>query len=515
MKTIVKYYIMSLGLFVMSFALFAQQNTFDSRNGMIENENNQIEYSYCYTTGSNEIITLIWDVKPLQENGDIVGCNVFKRINLNDEPIQINESLITSLNEHYSFSDHTISDPFSAPYYDIQVISDSDTLILTQIQANWLLDFKVANAESLEMLVRPWLMPSLKELLHIKVFADGIFVTDINWEFDEPILLPLAVYYPGICYEFIPVYSEGSGPSFEVCDSFIQYQFSLLKPFPVAGASWYYDYLNFYVSGYIHIWHTSDTIIQGMPAGIVKKKGYYYNQHIQSYYQQDLGKEYFSTDGDRVYVYRHEQFYTLWDFSAEVGDSWVIPGSNDMFCDSTALVTVEETGDTLINGQLLRWFALDYFGDENGQWNYYGKIIERFGAENDYLLPSPTCMADAFEGGPLRCYEDADFGLFETGIAQSCDYLVNTNELEANMGFTMHPNPATDEVLIHLQTSAGDMEYFVYGMDGRLWLTGSEQAIKSDKQIFTLNTSRLPAGSYILTLKTMRAVFSKPLMIMR
>lgn len=515
MKTIINYYILSLCLLAISLTIFAQDHAFDAQSKYaIENENDLVESSYCYTTGTNEMVKLIWGVKLLKENFDIVGCNVFKRINLNDEPIQLNESLITSLNKHYRFTDTTASDPVSAPYYDIQVISDSDTLILTQIQANWLLDFKATTTESLEMLVRPWLMPSDKDLKHIKVFADGVFVTELNWEFDEPLQLPLAFYYPDICYEFLPIYSEGSGPSFEVCDTFIHYQLSLLRPYPVAGAEWYYDYLHFFTSGYIHIWHAGDTIIKGKPAGIVRKEGHYYNQELLSYYQQDLGKEYFSADDDRVYVYRYEQFYTLWDFSAEVGDSWIIPGSNEMYCDSTALVTVEETGDTLINGQLLRWFVLDYFGDENDQWNYYGKIIERLGPENDYLLPSPTCMADAFEGGSLRCYEDTDFGLFETGISQSCDYLVNTNELEAGTDFTMHPNPAADEVLIQLQTS-GNVEYAVYGLDGRLWLAGGENFIKSNEQIILINTSRLPVGSYIVALQTTRAVISKPLMILR
>ncbi|MDA3943082.1 MAG: T9SS type A sorting domain-containing protein [Bacteroidetes bacterium] len=514
MKKTINYYIMVLSLFVIPFTLLAQQNAFDSPC-TTNNEDNTAEHSYCFTTGSNEMVTLIWDVIPLTEKGDVLGCNVFKRSTTNEAPIQINEALITSLNEHYSFTDQTTSDPASAPYYDIQVITSSDTLMLTQIQANWLLDFKAGSTESLEMLVRPWQMPSGKNLMHIKVFVDGSFVGDVNWEFDEPLLLPLEPYYPGICYEFIPVYSEGTGPSFEVCDAFIRYQLSLFKPYPVAGASWHYDYLNFYVSGYIHIWHTGDTLIQGMPAGIVKKEGHYYNQDLLSYYQQDLGKEYFSSDGDRVYVYRHEQFYTLWDFSAAVGDSWIIPGSNDMYCDSTALVTVEETGDTLINGQMLRWFVLDYFGDENGQWNYYGKIIERFGPADDYLLPSPTCMADAFEGGPLRCYEDDDFGLFETGIAQSCDYLVSVGEQQADAGFAMHPNPATDEVFIRIEIAQpAKVIVTVYGMDGRL-LMQSKETSRNGAHTVTLNTSKLRLGSYEVVVQTETGFSQKRLVIVR
>jgi hypothetical protein len=78
----------------------------------------------------------------------------------------------------------------------------------------------------------------------------------------------------------------------------------------------------------------------------------------------------------------------------------------------------------------------------------------------------------------------------------------------------MHPNPAADEVLIQLQTS-GNVEYAVYGLDGSLWLAGCENFIKSNEQIILINTSRLPAGSYIVALQTTRAVISKPLMILR
>lgn len=476
--------------------------------------------TYIYTTGINESVTLLWDANPPSDRNNIQGCNVFKRTTPDAELVQLNDQLVVSTDGHYRFTDETPSDPDIPPYYEIWLAGSEDTTLLRHIEAHWLLKFKPRSQTVLEMYVRHW-DPDFdpeepRELTYMKVYFDGIFVGDFSWDSDTPIFLPMyGYYYPGACYDFLPVYSTGAGPSFEVCDPFIQYMLSFFVPFPAPGASWHYDYVHFWVEGYIHITYVGDTMINNKTVGKLQKDGYYYNHELQHQFHRDHGYEYMYADSDRVYVYRHNQFYVLWDFSAAPGDSWVIPESFFAGCDSTALVTVEATGDTIINGLTLRYLELEYnFNHEEVQWAYYGLIVERIGPIQDYLMPHPTCLADVFEGGPLRCYSDDGFGLYESGIAEACDYLVGLGENKSASGFSMAPNPAKDEIRLHFDLSvSGDVLIEVFGMDGRLLQSHTTANLKQGSHNLVHNTAKLSPGVYILKLSTTDGIKSERLII--
>jgi hypothetical protein len=473
--------------------------------------------TYIYTTGTNEAVTLLWDVVPQAERSEILGCNVFKRTTPDDDLVQLNEELISSVDGHYRFTDETPSDPDIPPYYEIWLIGTDDSLLLTDIEAHWLLNFKPKSQTILKMYISHW-DPDFdpeepRELTYLKIFLDGIFVGDYGWDPETPIFLPLDDYfYPGACYDFVPVYPTGMGPAFEVCDYFIQYMLSFFVPFPSPGASWHYDYANFWVVGYVHINHVGDTVINGKAAGKLEKEWYAYNIENQSHYNQHLGYEYMYADDERVYVYRHNQFYVLWDFSATPGDSWEIPESFDAGCDSTASATVVATGDTLINGHTLRYIELDWNTDLN--WAYHGLIVERIGPLQDYLFPHPTCITDLFEGGPLRCYSDNNIGLYETGFAEACDFIVGMGENTRSSDFSIAPNPAKEDIMIQFDLKvSGDVLIEVFSMDGCILYSRSETNLSSGSQILSFKTTPMAPGVYILKLSTAEGVSSKRLLI--
>jgi hypothetical protein len=476
--------------------------------------------TYIYTTGTNETVTLLWDAGPLSDRNNILGCNVFKRTTPDGGLVQLNEELIVSTDGHYRFTDETPSDPDIPPYYEIWLAGSEDTALLTDTEAHWLLKFKPRSQTELEMFVNHWDPENnpqyYKSLHYLKVWANGIFLGDFDYGEDAPITLPMDGFSgPGVCYDFAPVYPNGTGPSFEVCDPFIQYMLSFFVPFPASGASWHYNYAHFWIEGYVNISYVDDTIIDNKMVGKLQKKGYFYNHELLQQFNQDLGYEYMYSDSDRVYVYRHNQFYVLWDFSAAPGDSWLVPESFETGYDSTALVTVIATGDTIINGLTLRYFELEYnYNYEEQQWAYHGLVVERIGPIQDYLLPHSTFIADLIEGGPLRCYSDDNFGLYETGIAEACNFLVGLGENKSAHGFSIAPNPASDEIRLHFDLSvSGDVLVEVFGLDGRLLQSYSVANFKQGSHNLVLNTARLSPGVYILKLNTDYGVSSERLII--
>lgn len=475
------------------------------------------KHTYLYTTGTKEAVTLIWDAIPLDERSDIAGFNVFKQTLPGDEWVQLNAEMIVSADAHYSFRDETASDPDNPPTYEIQLIaSDAETYTFADIAADNLLNFKPVGPHTLHMYLRLWQTDSSRDLSYLMVFVDGIFHGNYDYDDDNPLILPMDTYYEGICYDFIPVYSEGYGAEFEVCDGFIQYMLGFYQPFPADGANWHYDFSNGADEGYVNISHIGDTTLQGKYTSIVQKDRHRYSHLQDEYYYDNLGTDFFHFDGDRVYVYRHEQFYVLWDFTAVPGDSWLIPGSFDAGCDTTAMVTVVASGDTLIQGQKLRYIELQTDDEVQNHWAYHGIIVERIGPLHDYLFPSPTshCVVDMFEGGALRCYQDDDYPLFETGLAPACDFMVGLNEMPDETTFMLAPNPASKRVNIrfHLQEES-HVSAQLFDLNGSLLLNLLDERLPGGKHMLPVNTSYLKPGMYLLSLKTRHSIHTRKLVI--
>jgi len=51
---------------------------------------------------------------------------------------------------------------------------------------------------------------------------------------------------------------------------------------------------------------------------------------IQGFDTLNLEREYAYADQNKVYIYRYNTFYTLYDFSANVGDTIVIAGTKNI-----------------------------------------------------------------------------------------------------------------------------------------------------------------------------------------
>ena len=221
------------------------------------------------------------------------------------------------------------------------------------------------------------------------------------------------------------------------------------QEWPPDEAKWHYSYNNFWVSGYIEIQTVSDTLINDYSFKKLEKIRYTYDGMTEEYDTVFIGAEFIRSDEDKVYIFRNGQSYTLYDFSAEVGDTWQIPMTYEISeFDTVGTVVVTARGDTVVDSQTLRYIVVE--PTEFSDWSLYGTVIEKVGSVSGYLLPEQnTDWADIFEGGPFRCYVDNDINL-EQGT-YPCTYITSVaenpmvyNELQ------VYPNPAKEMVTFKL-----------------------------------------------------------------
>ncbi|MGB3946377.1 MAG: hypothetical protein WBM13_00210 [Bacteroidia bacterium] len=232
-----------------------------------------------------------------------------------------------------------------------------------------------------------------------------------------------------------------------------------------AGATWHYEYNDIWSTGYYKIEYKNDTIIAGFSCRKMSKTFYTYNYIFNSFDTLHLADEYTYSDADKVYLYRFNDFYTLYDFSANVGDVWEVAGTNKYSfasCDSVGFVKVDSIGTMSINGNILRYVCVS--PTVNSKWGWVGKVVEKIGPiinysssleTYNYLFPNKLDFCgmnvdESHEAGFLRCYYDSVFGSYSTQITPSCEFLATDIKENKNetVEFTIAPNPFYNESVI-------------------------------------------------------------------
>lgn len=283
------------------------------------------------------------------------------------------------------------------------------------------------------------------------------------------------------------------------------------------GATWHYGYSVWMNAGYYKVSYVGDTLIDSIQCKIFEKK------HVDNYLPTNsitttISYEYTYADSNKVYVYRFNQFYTLYDFGANVGDTIIIAGSN-MFsgynCDSIGSVKVDSVGTTVINGLNLRYIVVSPLANSAWGWGEQNRIVEKIGPPNGYFIfPSlphncstPTDIL--YEGGTFRCYSDSSFQYYPTGNSSSCDYLPiysNLQEyLESTNQLSVYPNPALSELNFKLPPQAKDVTVNLKNMLGAI-IYSEHLSATADR---TIDISAIPNGVYIAQLQIGNLIFNK------
>ncbi len=272
----------------------------------------------------------------------------------------------------------------------------------------------------------------------------------------------------------------------------MQFSFAQNEWAPI-GAKWYYDYpgdmgwLN-----YTTIESVGDTIIQGKSCRILQM-----SRNIDSL------RLYTYSDSNIVWVYKKGNFYKLYDFNANPGDTWEVI---DVFArcdaDSMATVRVDSVGYITINSTTLKYIVIkflttEYWGFQLSSPGTLFKIIETIGPMG-YMFPQKFCHLDYPYPNSLRCYSDSLFGFYETGIVDSCTYIATVIK-ENNLNNTpyFYPNPCNNIINIDFSNKVKEREINIYNIYGEKIKT----FILYDKNNCILDISDFNSGYYILNIK--------------
>ncbi len=283
-------------------------------------------------------------------------------------------------------------------------------------------------------------------------------------------------------------------------------QTQTVRTWPEQGAKWYYSYVNFSTTGYVHVECSGDTTLIDVSTSreyqnckILSKSRYTFDFISGNYNSESLGNEYIWSNEDSVLIYRHNKFYLLYNFSAEIGDEWTIPETYYSGCDTIGRIVVTGKGDTLIHSEMLRY--IDVIPKESSNWSIRGKVIEKIGPIEWYMLPETEgCIADLFEGGIFRCFQD---GLFEyqSGITPYCDYIVSTPENISEKLINIFPNPAKNSLMVHFANSV-NVQIIIIDLFGHEVYRSS-----AFEDLTKIDVSKLSRGLYTVRITDNKQIF--------
>ena len=272
-----------------------------------------------------------------------------------------------------------------------------------------------------------------------------------------------------------------------------------------AGCRWTYGYGDMSTVGTLSVWYAGDTLVGGQPAQVLRRSitaasvfpGGVPLPGTTSTYGLPLVIT--RVVADRVEVRANGQFYTLYDFAAVPGSSWltapVIPGGP---CPQGLVqVTVDSVGRQQVGGRSLRWFRAHLTAAAGttiaGSWG--GRMYEQLGNVT-YMQPqSPTCGGtDPGYLGPLVSFRAT--GLPSIGYNSTTGTLLANAEARATAaGFTAFPNPSAGLLTLELPTSlSANASLRLLDLTGRVL---RQMPALAGHQ---LDVRGLPAGAYILLL---------------
>ena len=250
--------------------------------------------------------------------------------------------------------------------------------------------------------------------------------------------------------------------------------------FAPIGAKWHYNENNYgpppYYVNYILVESIKDTIVLGKNAKKLDATMYWAGGSTSPWDTYII-----YSDSNKVYLYRCNQFYLLYDFNANQGDTihivdpecgWWNDTLIDVLIDS---VTLENIGGVMKKVQ--------YVTSLEG-WGIGTKFIESIGS-NQYLLPINGTMP--VQIGPIRCYNDS---LINYQLVLDCEELVvGVDET------TKQENKYTIPTVVHdqLRLPAINGDILLYDLQGKL--------IKNEKIKSFVNLENMNKGIYILILK--------------
>ena len=332
----------------------------------------------------------------------------------------------------------------------------------------------------------------------------------------------LPTYYSGKIIEGIG-YERGLFPSIEVCNGWEVYDASEIEYLrcyvndgemlyheggydcdettitPPSHPEWYYEILN--ENGtitYQYMYQAGDTIIQDEPTHILVRINTLYDKGLRD----EVTHEYVFELNGKLYWWnkRLGLFTVLYDYEAEVGDSWnIFVGTEILTMHVDAVEEIEYEGRV--------WRMLRVSDPDD---LFSGNIVCGIGHLTSFFPERLMNNRDGVRVEGMRCYWNEGELVFKYGD-EDCDAIISEihnveeNGLSTGSGtFAVYPNPTNGVLFVETRraTSLPDQTYRITNLMGQTVMTG--QITAETQQI---DVSPLPQGMYFITVGDMTRKF--------
>jgi len=266
--------------------------------------------------------------------------------------------------------------------------------------------------------------------------------------------------------------------------------------FAPVGARWTYSELNFALNMIPHVVESVEKEFY---------QGKWCSKLLTSSFDIMPYPTYTYTQNDTVYYFSpgSNQFEMLYDFTAEVGDSWVIGGLPNANPDNplpyaSDTITVDSISSLFVGGDTLKVWHI-----HNSFWYGWGnRIIEKVG--NEALFMPIHGLVEAYVWG-LRCFESPDYAY--QFVPYPCDTVYSTINGTQNLNSFRHlavsPNPATEFIQLPWDGPLESLQLF--DALGRQISSGKFHLANGRLEV---PVGHLPIGMYFLSLRAQGQVWS-------
>lgn len=278
-------------------------------------------------------------------------------------------------------------------------------------------------------------------------------------------------------------------------------------------AIWTYDLFSYFESnpyrGYYKLYNAHDTIVKGTPA---KTFDYIIGSIDSALIEKgtqganDYDPPIIRQEGSKLYRYVRDDFYLLYDFDLEIGDTISIVVDAPIFqVDTMVYLKVTKKEVVNLNGLDRRRMYLEGLEIGNYSYTFYfdGWQYEGIGSLA-YFSPADPVLCDYFCLPSLRCYDDSlislkqiDFGCEEILITSARDEF-----LEPEKEINVFPNPVHLSESVSIQFPSiinGQVEVEVIDLSGRRI---AYKKIENVNHEITFPLDLASSGIYLLIIQT-------------
>ena len=264
------------------------------------------------------------------------------------------------------------------------------------------------------------------------------------------------------------------------------------------GFEWYYEIKN--DDGgttYQHLEYTSDTTINGKRPKIIIRSNTQYDKDLHT----EVTHEYIYEENGKVYWWNKQlqQFTTLYNYAAEIGDEWeILVGTEKLTMHVDTVENIEHEGSP---------YTMLRVSDGDGLFS--GDIICGIGHLTSFFPERLMNRGKNYRVEGMRCYWVDGELVFKHGD-EDCDEIYQQlhNGIEENGAstgsgtFMVYPNPANDILVVETFPETSLRTYRITNLMGQVLLQGNLNA--ENQQI---DIKSLPAGMYFITIGEMTQKF--------